>query len=339
MRNFCRDNCPRNRPTSVVGRRDRRNRNRRRRRRAPAGQRRHRPTTDRPVPGSNAGPARTPGCRGVLRGPDAARHALTGVDTVFMVSGAEDPQRLADHLTFVDAAAAAGVRRIVYTSFFGAGPDSTFLLARDHWYTEQRIRDLGLEFTFLRDNLYADQFLDFAGPEGVLRGPAGDGRVAAVARADVIDVAVDVLQAAAFSPASTEHDGMTYGLTGPAALNLDEVAEIITTVTGRRGPLRTGDRRAGLRVAGRFRRTRVAGRRVGQHLHRDSGRRAGRGDRRRRVDHRSPADQPGAVARRLISGSRALGRITAAARGTPARPSPGGAPGAPPAARAWRRSS
>jgi NAD(P)H dehydrogenase (quinone) len=164
----------------------------------------------------------------------AARDALTGVDTVFMVSGAEDPRRRADHLTFVDAAAAAGVRRVVYTSFFGAGPDSTFLLARDHWYTEQRIRDLGLHFTFLRDNLYADQFLDFAGPEGVLRGPAGDGRVAAVARADVIDVAVEVLQAAALSPASTEHDGMTYRLTGPESLNLDEVAEIITKVTGRR---------------------------------------------------------------------------------------------------------
>jgi len=164
----------------------------------------------------------------------AARDALTGVDTVFMVSGAEDPRRRADHLTFVDAAATAGVRRVVYTSFFGAGPDSTFLLARDHWYTEQRIRDLGLHFTFLRDNLYADQFLDFAGPEGVLRGPAGDGRVAAVARADVIDVAVEVLQAAALSPASTEHDGMTYGLTGPESLNLDEVAEIITKVTGRR---------------------------------------------------------------------------------------------------------
>ena len=165
---------------------------------------------------------------------ESAHSALTGIDTVFMVSGAEEPNRRADHLTFVDAAAAAGVRRIVYTSFFGAGPESTFLLARDHWYTEQRIRELGLEFTFLRDNLYADQFLNFAGPEGVLRGPAGDGRVAAVARADVIDAAVAVLHAAALSPQQTPHDGVTYGLTGPQSLNLDEVAEIITRVTGRK---------------------------------------------------------------------------------------------------------
>ena len=167
-------------------------------------------------------------------GADAARSALTGVDTLFMVSGAEDPNRLADHLTFVDAAAAAGVHRIVYTSFFGANAESTFLLGRDHWHTEQHIRQSGMAFTFLRDNLYADFLPDMAGPEGVLRGPAGDGRLAAVARADVIDVALVVLLAAAGSGReATQHDNATYDLTGPQALTLDEVAEIVTRVTGR----------------------------------------------------------------------------------------------------------
>ncbi|HEY4992642.1 MAG TPA: NAD(P)H-binding protein [Nakamurella sp.] len=103
---------------------------------------------------------------------DRALRALRGIDTVFMVSGAEDPERLADHLAFVDAAAAAGVRRIVYTSFVDAGPASTFLLARDHWHTEQHIRSTGMAFTFLRDNLYADLLTEFAGPDRVLRGPA-----------------------------------------------------------------------------------------------------------------------------------------------------------------------
>ena len=107
----------------------------------------------------------------------AATDALHGIKTLFMVSGAEEPNRLHDHLTFVMAAARAGVQRIVYTSFFNASATSTFLLARDHWYTEKRIRELGLAFTFLQNNLYADQFLDFAGPEGVLRGPAGTGPV------------------------------------------------------------------------------------------------------------------------------------------------------------------
>lgn len=167
---------------------------------------------------------------------DAARAALAGVDTLFMVSGAEEPDRLAAHRTFIDAAAAAGVSRIVYTSFLGAAPDATFTLARDHWHTEQHIRASGLRFTFLRDNLYADVFPWFAADGGVLLGPGGDGRVSAVARRDVADVGVAVLLAAASSSASptgSPHDGRSYDLTGPEALSLADVARIITEVTGR----------------------------------------------------------------------------------------------------------
>ncbi len=59
----------------------------------------------------------------------AARAALSGADTVFMVSAAETPDRVRQHLTFIDAAAAAGVQRIVYVSFFGASASATFTLA------------------------------------------------------------------------------------------------------------------------------------------------------------------------------------------------------------------
>lgn len=166
----------------------------------------------------------------------AVRSALNGVDTVFMVSGSEEPGRLAAHRAFVDAAVAAGVRRIVYTSFFAAAADATFTLARDHWHTEQHIRATGRAFTFLRDNLYADVLVPFAGPAGVLLGPAGDGRVSAVARRDVADVAVAVLRAAASGAsgaAGSPHDGRTYDLTGPESLSLADAARIITEVTGR----------------------------------------------------------------------------------------------------------
>src|SRR5829696_7815495 len=63
---------------------------------------------------------------------DAARLALEGVETLFMVSASESADRLAEHRAFVDAAAAAGVRHVVYVSFFGAAPDATFTLVRDH---------------------------------------------------------------------------------------------------------------------------------------------------------------------------------------------------------------
>jgi uncharacterized protein YbjT (DUF2867 family) len=131
------------------------------------------------------------------------------------------------HKNFVDAAVAAGVERLVYTSFLGAAPDAVFTLARDHWATEEHIRAGGLEFTFLRDSLYAD-FLPFmVGDDGVIRGPADAGRAAVVAQDDIADAAVAVLR----DPAP--HARKTYDLTGPEALTFAEMAATITAVTGR----------------------------------------------------------------------------------------------------------
>jgi uncharacterized protein YbjT (DUF2867 family) len=158
---------------------------------------------------------------------EAVRRALDGVPTALMVSAAESPDRVEAHRTFIDAAVAAGVRHLVYTSVAGAAPDATFLLARDHWATEEHIRGSGLAFTFLRDNLYADFLPLMVGPDDVLRGPAGDGRVAAVARDDVADAAVAVLLSAG------AHEGATHTLTGPESLSLDEVAAVVSAATGR----------------------------------------------------------------------------------------------------------
>ena len=88
---------------------------------------------------------------------------------------------------------AAGVERIVYLSFLGASPEATFTFARDHWHTEEHIRASGVRYAFLRDSLYLDMLPTMAGADGVIRGPAGDGRVAAVARDDVADAVVAVL--------------------------------------------------------------------------------------------------------------------------------------------------
>jgi len=160
---------------------------------------------------------------------DAAgsRSALQGTKTLFMVSASEAEDRLQQHCTFVDAAAEAGVQHIVYTSFFGAGPACTFTLGRDHYATEQRIRDSGMAFTFLRDNFYLDFLPRLAGEDGVIRGPAGDGVMAAVAREDIARCAVAVLR----DPAV--HAGFTYNLTGPEDISLGQAAEVLTAATGR----------------------------------------------------------------------------------------------------------
>jgi uncharacterized protein YbjT (DUF2867 family) len=152
---------------------------------------------------------------------EASRRALHGVDTLFMVSGSEAPDRVDQHRAFVDAAASAGVGHIVYLSFYGAAPDATFTLARDHWATEEHIRASGMPYTFVRDNLYADFIPSMVGEDGVIRGPAGDGRVAAVAQADIADVVATIVR----EPGT--HAGATYSLTGPEALTFHEIAAIL----------------------------------------------------------------------------------------------------------------
>jgi NAD(P)H dehydrogenase (quinone) len=158
--------------------------------------------------------------------PAGFREALAGVGTLFLVSAEEAPDRVAQHRNVVEAAAAAGVEGIVYTSFLGASADSTFLLGRNHWATEEAIRGSGVGFTFLRDSFYMDFIPYFAGPDRVFRGPAGSGRLSPVSRDDVAAIAVQVLS----TPGA--HEGKVYGLTGPELFTLIEAAERLTAYTG-----------------------------------------------------------------------------------------------------------
>ncbi len=152
---------------------------------------------------------------------DEMRAALEGVRTLFLIPAAEAPDRVDQHRTAVDAAVEAGVGQIVYLSWFDAGPDTTFTLGRDHWHTEEHVRATGLPWTFLRMNLYMDFIPGMVGEDGVIRGPAGDGRLSAILRDDVAAAAAAVLQR------PDEHEGQTYDLTGPSAFSLAEAAELM----------------------------------------------------------------------------------------------------------------
>jgi NAD(P)H dehydrogenase (quinone) len=164
--------------------------------------------------------------------PEALRTAFLGTDAVFLVSAAEHPERVRQHRTAVDAVADAGVERVVYTSFLGASPDATFTLVRHHWATEERLRERGLAYTALRDSLYLDFVPLMVGPDGVVRGPAADGRVAPVARDDVADVAVAVLL-------GEGHERATYDVTGGILQTMAGLAAEFSGLTGR--PVRFED--------------------------------------------------------------------------------------------------
>jgi uncharacterized protein YbjT (DUF2867 family) len=161
---------------------------------------------------------------------DGFRDALRGVDTLYLVSAAEAEDRLQQHLGAVEAAASAGVQRIVYTSFVGARPDATFTLVRHHYATEQAIADTGVRHTFLRHNMYADFVPFFATVEqgrAVIAAPAGDGRVGFVSRDDLADVGAAVLLLE-----DDDLDGQALDVTGPEALTLAEAAQVLTEITG-----------------------------------------------------------------------------------------------------------
>ncbi len=173
----------------------------------------------------------------------AMGRALSGVRTLFLVS-AHDKMGIIDravesgqpvpsydrvyqHVAVVAAAAAVGVERVVYLSFMGAAEDATFMLARDHFHTEEYIRSAGLAFTFLRQTLYMDKVPLHIELSDVIRAPAGEGRIAWVARDDVADAAVSVLT-------KKGHEGQTYDITGPEALTMQETANQLTAVLGRK---------------------------------------------------------------------------------------------------------
>jgi uncharacterized protein YbjT (DUF2867 family) len=152
------------------------------------------------------------------------REALSGIQVLFLVSGYSE-DRLKQHYSAIDAAIAAGVERIVYTSFLSAAPLATFTHAREHYHTEQRVRESGCRYTFLRPTFYLDRAPRWFSKEGIVQGPAGTGSITWVSRDDLADVIVAVLT-------TDGHDGASYDITGAQALTLTQAAEEFSRATG-----------------------------------------------------------------------------------------------------------
>ena len=172
--------------------------------------------------------------------PESLPSAFEDVDTAFIVSGYAEPgERWKLHANAVDAALAAGVGRIVYLSFQGAALDSAFAFARDHARTEQHIRSKGIAYTLIRPNLYLDEVPHFFDDEGVVRGPAGDGRTAWVCRNDLARVLATVLT-------EVGHRDGVCDVTGPEAMTLGETAARLSALVGRPLSYRPESRKEGL---------------------------------------------------------------------------------------------
>ncbi|UAK33566.1 SDR family oxidoreductase [Nocardia asteroides] len=160
--------------------------------------------------------------------PAAFERALEGVDRVLLVSGNEFGARVAQHTNVIRAAERAGVELLAYTSIPNA-IDNPLILAQEHKATEAVLAESAVPHVLLRNGWYWENYLGgLAGAveSGVLRGAAGDGRVAGAARADYAEAAARVL--------TTEgHAGRVYELGGGDSLTYAELAQAISEAAGK----------------------------------------------------------------------------------------------------------
>ena len=153
--------------------------------------------------------------------------SLEEIDVLFMVSGSENPDRVQQHKDFIDSAKTAGVSHIVYLSFYNASKNSIFTLGRDHYATEEYIKENGFKYTLLRDNFYVDFLVDMCREYGEIKGPAGNGKVSAVVRSDVSEVAAKILE----NPEKWENQ--TLNMTGPEELTMEEITKLASKYLGK----------------------------------------------------------------------------------------------------------
>jgi uncharacterized protein YbjT (DUF2867 family) len=160
--------------------------------------------------------------------PAAIAAALDGVDGAYLVTPSSE-QAAEQQCRFADLAAKAGVRHLVVLSQLAAAANSPVRFLRYHAEVEQHVQNLGLDFTFLRPNLFFQGLLAFAqyiATTGQLAAPIGDAAVSAV---DVRDIAA----VAAVALTEPGHEGATYTLTGPEAITHTQIAAALTEALGR----------------------------------------------------------------------------------------------------------
>jgi uncharacterized protein YbjT (DUF2867 family) len=166
--------------------------------------------------------------------PASLRRALDGADRVYLCA-ADGPRKVVHECAVIDAAAEAGVERIVKLSALHADPASALPPFRSHGEIEDRLRRSGVPAVILRPAFFmTNLFMVAAGVAGagVLAAPTGGRGVAMI---DIRDVAA----AAAVTLLADGHAGRTYDLTGPAPVTFAEVAAALSAATG--SPVRSVD--------------------------------------------------------------------------------------------------
>ena len=159
----------------------------------------------------------------------ALTKALQGVDKLLIISSSEVGQRAPQHRNIIQAAAAAGVKFIAYTSLLHADT-SPLGLADEHIATEKMLADSGIPYALLRNGWYTENYLASAPPaleHGVFIGAAGEGKIASATRADYAAAAARVIS-------EEGHAGKVYELAGDNGWTLSELAAELAKQSGKK---------------------------------------------------------------------------------------------------------
>jgi len=154
--------------------------------------------------------------------------ALKGVDKLLLISSSEVGQRAAQHQNVINAAKAAGVKFIAYTSLLHADT-SPLGLHVEHVATEKALAESGIAYALLRNGWYTENYLASAPPaleHGVFIGAAGEGKIASATRADYAAAAARVIS-------EEGHAGKVYELAGDQAWTLRELAAELSRQSGK----------------------------------------------------------------------------------------------------------
>ncbi len=160
--------------------------------------------------------------------PDTVEAAVSGGDTLVLISGNDLANRDRQHADVIAAARRAGAGHLVYTSGLRAS-DSPSPIAASHAATEDAVRTSGIPFTLLRNGWYTENYqrsLPAVRTSGVLLSSVGDGRVASATRQDFAEAVAAVVT-------SDGHQGQTYELSGDVAWSYDDLASALGEVLGR----------------------------------------------------------------------------------------------------------
>jgi NAD(P)H dehydrogenase (quinone) len=161
--------------------------------------------------------------------PSSLVDAFAGVDRALLISAVDLERRAGQHRAAIQAAATAGVREMIYTSIPNPSESNPAAVTPSHRATEEALRDSGLAWTFLRNNLYAEfqiPVVEQAIASGRLVTSAGTGRTAYVSREDCAAAAAAVL-------VKEGHENRAYDITGPDAISPQDLASLATELGNR----------------------------------------------------------------------------------------------------------